>query len=122
MVDIALNYYNSWLVNTCGEYPQEVWQDVWERNGRRSFRHYQSMNVTLPAYLDMLKKHAAETLLRPEFFERRTTKALNLEMQCVKPLVQYPTGTVELRYNVGTRGNGIDQPFWPSDPMTEIVK
>jgi crotonobetainyl-CoA:carnitine CoA-transferase CaiB-like acyl-CoA transferase len=38
-VDLALNYYNSWLVNNVGMYPDPVWQDVWERNGKEVFRH-----------------------------------------------------------------------------------
>ena len=38
IVDLALNYYNQWLVNSVGEYPQTVWEDVWDRNGRQIFR------------------------------------------------------------------------------------
>jgi hypothetical protein len=37
-VDVALNYYNQWLANSVGEYPDEVWQNVWERNGKQVFR------------------------------------------------------------------------------------
>lgn len=37
-VDVALNYYNQWLANTAGEYPADVWQEVWERNGREVLR------------------------------------------------------------------------------------
>lgn len=37
-VDLALNYYNQWLADEVGEYPEEVWQDVWQRNGKRVFR------------------------------------------------------------------------------------
>lgn len=122
VVDIALNYYNSWLAEVCGEYPEPVWEDVWNRNGRRVFRHYESMNVTVPAYLNMIKRNAADVLLRPEFFERRVTKALSIEMQVVKPVLQFPEGSVKLGYNVGTRGNGVDDPVWPKDLLTEVIK
>lgn len=37
-VDVALNYYNQWLANSVGEYPEEIWQDVWKRNGKQVFR------------------------------------------------------------------------------------
>lgn len=121
IVDFALNYYNNWLTTTCGEYPEQVWQDVWNRNGRKAFRHYESMNVTVPAYLEMLKVNASNTVLRPEFFEKRSTKTLGLEMQVVRPGIYFPAGTVDLGYNVGTRGNGVDKPRWPSDLSTEIV-
>lgn len=122
MVNFALNYYNRWLASTVGEYSNEIWQDVWNRNGREAFRHFESMNVTVPAYLSMLKKHSSETLLRAEFFERRQSKCLGLEFQVVRPGIQYPSGTVELGYNVGTRGNGVDQPHWPDDLLAEIVE
>lgn len=121
VVDFALNYYNHWLAITCGEYPKEIWEDVWSRNGRKAFRHYESMNVTVPAYLEMLKEPSSETILREQFFERRISKCLGLELQVVRPGIQFPPGTVELGYNVGTRGNGVDQARWPDDLLTEIV-
>ena len=37
-VDVALNYYSQWLADSVGEYPEEVWQDVWKRNGKQVFR------------------------------------------------------------------------------------
>jgi len=37
-VDLSLNYYNQWLADSCGEYPKEIWQDVWQRNGKQVFR------------------------------------------------------------------------------------
>ena len=38
IVDLALNYYNQWLVNSVGEYPNVEWEDLWNRNGRQVFR------------------------------------------------------------------------------------
>ncbi|CAK1355042.1 unnamed protein product [Cercospora beticola] len=122
VVDIALNYYNAWLARQCGEYPPAVWEDVLKRNGGRAFRHFQSMNVTVPAYLGMIQANAANTLFRPEFFERRRSGALGLDMQVVRPGIRFPKDTVELRYNVGTRGNGVDSPFWPRDLSVEVVE
>lgn len=37
-VDVALNYYNQWLADSVGEYPEEIWQDVWKRNGSEVYR------------------------------------------------------------------------------------
>jgi len=37
-IDVALNYYNQWLANTVGEYSDDIWQDVWKRNGQEVFR------------------------------------------------------------------------------------
>ncbi|KAK5051383.1 hypothetical protein LTR84_003035 [Exophiala bonariae] len=37
-IDLALNYYNQWLADEVGEYPEEIWQDVWQKNGQRVFR------------------------------------------------------------------------------------
>jgi len=37
-VDLSLNYYNQWLADSCGEYPDDVWQDVWKRNGQQQFK------------------------------------------------------------------------------------
>ncbi|PPJ59588.1 hypothetical protein CBER1_01172 [Cercospora berteroae] len=100
VVDIALNYYNAWLASECGRYPAAVWDDVWKRHGSRAFRHFQSMNVPVPAYLGMIQANAADTLFRPAFFERRRSGALGLDMQVVRPGIRFPKDTIELRYNV----------------------
>ncbi|KAL6705948.1 hypothetical protein ACN47E_006227 [Coniothyrium glycines] len=120
-VDIALNYYSQWLVNSVGTYPEDVWQDVWTRNGRQVFRHYHNMGYTLPRFLQMLKENANDVIFNPEFFEIRHSGAIGKDIHCVKPIIQYPAKKVSLAYNVGTRGNGVDQPKWPTDLMTEIV-
>ncbi|KAH7391124.1 CoA-transferase family III domain-containing protein [Phaeosphaeria sp. MPI-PUGE-AT-0046c] len=120
-VDVALNYYSQWLVNSVGVYPEHVWQDVWTRNGRQVFRHRHNMAYTLPMFLQMIQKNAGKALLCPDFFEIRHSGAIGKDVRVVKPIVQYPAGKIELRYNVGTRGNGVDQPRWPADLMTEII-
>jgi crotonobetainyl-CoA:carnitine CoA-transferase CaiB-like acyl-CoA transferase len=120
LVDTSLNYYSRWLAKDVGEYPQDVWNDVWDRNGRQVFRHFHSMNYTMPKYLDMIIKD--KTLINPDFFEERISRALgNLKFRVVKPILQFPVDTVELCYNVGTRGNGTDAARWPEDLQTEIV-
>ncbi|KAH6642898.1 CoA-transferase family III domain-containing protein [Boeremia exigua] len=121
LVDVALNYYSQWLVNSVGEYPPAVWDDVWSRNGRQVFRHYHNMGYTLPRFMKMLHANARDVVLRPEFFETRHSAAIGADVRCPKPIIQFPGGKVELKFNVGTRGNGVDQPRWPADLMTEIV-
>ncbi|KAJ4407799.1 hypothetical protein N0V91_003769 [Didymella pomorum] len=110
-----------WLVNSVGVYPRDVWQDVWQRNGQQVFRHYHNMGYTLPRFMQMLKANAGNVVLRPDFFETRYSGAIGKDVLCPKPVIQYPGGKVELKYNVGTRGNGVDQARWPEDLMTEIV-
>lgn len=121
LVDASLNYYNQWLASTVGEYPPQVWDDVWTRNGRQVFRHYHSMNYTTPRYFDMMRKEG--TLLNPDYFEKRVSKALNgLIFRLPRAILQFPPDTVQLCFNVGTRGNGVDKAKWPDDLLTEIVK
>lgn len=120
LVDTALNYYNRWLAERIGEYPQDVWEEVWNRNGREVFRNHHNMNFTLPRYMKMFQR---EGLFDLNFFEVRSSGALGgLKLRVPKPVLQFPPGTVTLRYNVGTRGNGVDQPRWPEDLNTEVVK
>jgi hypothetical protein len=79
------------------------------------------MGYTLSRFLQMLQKNSASTLFNPDFFELRHSGAIGKDVQCIKPIVRYPDGKVELGYNIGTRGNGVDQPRWPNDLMTEVV-
>ncbi|KAK5045785.1 hypothetical protein LTR84_008878 [Exophiala bonariae] len=121
LIDTSLNYYNQWLTSTVGEYPLQVWKDVWARNGRQVFRHYHSMNYTIPRYFEMMRKEG--TILDLKYFEKRVSKAQgDLVFRAPKAVLQFPPNTVQLSFNVGTRGNGIDEPKWPDDLLTEIVK
>jgi hypothetical protein len=72
---VALNYYSQWLVNSVGVYPEQIWQDVWTRNGRQVFRHHHNMGYTLPRFVQMMKANSAAVLFRPEFFENRHSGA-----------------------------------------------
>lgn len=120
-LQVALNYYSQWLVNSVGVYPDDIWQDVWTRNGRQVFRHHNNMQYTLPRFLQMMMTNSKDVLFKPEFFEVRKSGAIGKDVKVVKPIIQYPAGKVELNYNVGTRGNGVDQPRWPENLMTEVV-
>ncbi|TVY83512.1 hypothetical protein LSUE1_G006339 [Lachnellula suecica] len=62
-VDVALNYYSQWLVNSCGVYPPEVWNNVWSRNGNPVFRYYHNMNYMLPRFFAGLAKSGSDKVL-----------------------------------------------------------
>ena len=109
-------------MNSVGTYPKDVWEDVWTHNGREVFRHYHNMGYTVPRYIRMLKTLSAGVLLKPEFFELRHSGAIGKDIRCLKPIIQYPQGKVKLGFNVGTRGNGVDESCWPEDLMTEVVQ
>ena len=73
-------------------------------------------------YIQMLQKHDAAVLFKPQFFEQRPSAAINAALVAVKPVAQYPEGSIELGFNVGVRGNGVDAPVWPKDLSVEIVR
>lgn len=120
-LQVSLNYYSQWLVLSCGMYPAPIWDEVWAKHGQPVFRHYHSMSYTIPEVMKMLYKNCSETLFQPQFFEHRESKAVDRTFRQVKPIAQFPGSEVELRYNVGTRGNGVDKPYWPEDLSVEIV-
>ena len=72
--------------------------------------------------MKLLYQHDAAVLFQPSFFEERESKNLKTTFVGVKPVLQFPSKEVELRYNVGTRANGVDQPHWPRDLKVEVVK
>jgi len=119
-VDLALNYYNQWLADSVGEYPEPVWQNIWQRNGKQVFRSYHNMQYLLPKYIAMIAQNSK--LLQPSFFEDRESKAIDAIVRTVKPIIKFDNDQVELKYNVGTRGNGKDAARWPEDLMTEVVQ
>ncbi|KAF2099225.1 CoA-transferase family III [Rhizodiscina lignyota] len=120
-IDVALNYYSQWLVNSCGTYPSSVWEDVWMRNGRKVFRHYHHMGYTLPQFMGMILKNSKSVLFNPEFFEERKAFGYDKPIATVKPIIQFPQEKVKLRYDVSTRTNGVDKPKWPEDLTVEVV-
>lgn len=79
------------------------------------------MAHNVPIMSKLLQEYDAKILFNPQFFEMRTSKAVDGTFWVVKPVLQYDNNAVEMRYNVGTRGNGVDQPIWPEDLSTEVV-
>jgi len=118
---IALNYYLHWLTSSVGTYPAPIWHDLWALHNKPVFRHYHNMSYTLPRVLQSLKANCADVLFKPEFLQVQKSAAIGKEVRIVKPVVQYPGGVVELKFNVGTRGNEVDGAWWPGDLMAEIV-
>ena len=68
----------------------------------------------------LLHKYDEGTLFNPEFFEKRTSKAMGHEYIQIKPIAKFKDD-VRLGYNVGCRPNGMDKPRWPSDLSVEVV-
>jgi crotonobetainyl-CoA:carnitine CoA-transferase CaiB-like acyl-CoA transferase len=122
-VDTALNYYNAWLARSVGEYPSAVWADVWVRNGKPVFRAWHNMAYTIPRVLGgMVKSGAGKDMFEEGNFEERESRVLGVTIRTVRPVLRYTGEEVKLGYNVGTRGNGVDQVRWPADLMSEVVK
>lgn len=128
-VDIALNYYSQWLVNSVGVYPPAVWEALWTKNGRKVFRHYEGMTRMLPQVMAAMFKNSAAKLFKPAYFTEAEAPLGEggepITMKIVRPVLKF-TGNggekPELGFNVGTRGNGVDQPRWPEDLLISIVR
>ncbi|KAI0206207.1 CoA-transferase family III [Astrocystis sublimbata] len=119
-VDVSLNYYSQWLVRDCGSYSNEVWQELWQRHKSPAFRHYHAMSYLLPAMMKLLSEYDSETLFNPTFFQQMKAEHLVTTFIRPKPIAQFSSG-LELKYHVGTRGNGIDIPVWPNDLTVEVI-
>lgn len=117
---VALNYYNQWLVNSCGTYPPDIWAKLWSQYERFVLRCTDNMGVSIPRYMKMLQEHNA-----PVFDERHfkivMNRALGISIRTAKPPLDFRDGLVRLEYNVGPRPNGTDKPEWPADLTVEVV-
>lgn len=122
MLQASLNYYSQWLARSVGTYNDQVWKDLRSKHGSPVFRHYHSMGYTIPAMIKLIQENVKDVVFNPSFFESRISKYLDTTFIVVKPIAQFPNEEVELRYNVGTRGNGVDQPVWPQDLSVEVVQ
>jgi len=123
-IDLALNYYAAWLANSVGEYPRAVFDKVWAEHERKVWHNYQSNTVTGPATVAKLRSGpGGKRLFKPEFFEDRSAPGIlgEKKFRHIKPIAQWPAGTVEPGYRIGTRGNGVDAAYWPKDLGVEIV-
>ena len=70
----------------------------------------------------LLHEHDEEVMFNPSFFGRFRSEAVGVTIERVRPVARWKDGLVELGYNVGTRGNGVDRPVWPEDLTVEIVR
>ncbi|KAE8142912.1 CoA-transferase family III domain-containing protein [Aspergillus pseudotamarii] len=121
LMDTALNYYSQWLVNSVGVYPPSVWENVWQRHNRLTFRHNDNMLATIPLMMKSLMLNSGAQLFQPRFFEIRYSGAVDRYFKVVRPVLSFGDKQVDLRFNVGTRSNGQDAARWPEDLRTEIV-
>lgn len=124
-IDLALNYYTTWLVNSVGEYPSEVFDQVWAEHDRRVWRHFHSNTITGPETMKKLRAGpGGQRLFKPQNFEDRDAPGIlgKMKFRHVKSVAQWPRGMVEAGFNIGTRGNGVDMPHWPEDLSVEIVR
>lgn len=119
VVELALNYFNRWLTQSCGQYPDHIWEPLWESYGKFQFRANNPMEVSGPFVLKLMSEK--NDSFRDEYFITRRSGVLGVDIRCLKPALEFPDGEVNLSYNVGTRGNGVDKPFWPQDLLTEVV-
>lgn len=78
----------------------------------------------LTKLLPIMYRIDGAVLFKPHFFELRKTNAYNGGATFVssKPVTNFVDGTMKLKYDVGTRGNGVDASFWPEDLNVEVVK
>lgn len=58
---------------------------------------------------------------RSDFFEDRECDSFGVTIQTVKGIVQSPDKEVELRYNVGTRTNGVVELRWLNNLTTLTI-
>jgi hypothetical protein len=76
----------------------------------------------VPELIRLLHEHDEEVLFRSSFFEQYHSRALGITLRRVKPIAQFKEDLVQLKYNIGTRGNGVDAARWPGNLLTEIVR
>ncbi|KAK0223857.1 CoA-transferase family III domain-containing protein [Armillaria fumosa] len=119
VVDAALNYYNQWLINSCGEYPKDVWDTVYAKTGCPVF-HARDHMVQLMLPLLRILKETNAPIFKDEYFERRENPGV-VPMRTVKPILTFPDGIVKPRFQVGSRPNGVDKPVWPADLSTPAI-
>ncbi|OAL36603.1 hypothetical protein AYO20_04219 [Fonsecaea nubica] len=125
LVDIALNYYNQWLIRSVGTYPDKVFEKMRREAPGEVYRHYHTTGYTYPRMLNsLLNGQCRERLFKAEFFEDRPADVAigkGKVMRCVKPVISFDSGIVKPGYHIGTRRNGVDAPKWPEDLTVQQV-
>ncbi|THU96254.1 CoA-transferase family III [Dendrothele bispora CBS 962.96] len=126
IIDLALNYYSQWLINSVKPYPPDVWHQLWTMYGKPMFRHDDNMPVTLVKVCKMLAENerSREALFKEEFWEVRENEALGkgVRVKALRPALRFPEGLVKPGFQVGTRPNGRDKPRWPEDLDTVVIE
>jgi hypothetical protein len=77
--------------------------------------------VSLPAVMDALRKNHIDLFTNPAYYTIKHNNVFNTDFRIVKDCIQWPPGSVDFDYRIGTRANGVDQPRWPKDLTVEIV-
>ena len=121
VVDIALNYYSQWLVNSVGVYPDAVWQKLWTQHGKMVFHSEDNMVHTLVAVMSALQKNHIDLFTNSAYYIIKYNKVMNKDLRIVKNCIQWPQGSIDYDYHIGTHPNGTDEPRWPMDLSVEIV-
>lgn len=79
------------------------------------------MIYTIPKFFQAISGAGSKTLFQDEFLEVRDCKVIGEKIKTVKPILRFPDNEVQLGFDVGTRTNGIDKAYWPTDLTVEIV-
>lgn len=58
----------------------------------------------------LLQKHSPE-IFDPQYLENRPCPNLGISIQTVKPVLRFEH-VVRPGFDIGTRGNGVDEPTW----------
>ncbi|KAI1907911.1 hypothetical protein LOZ12_005507 [Ophidiomyces ophidiicola] len=118
-INLALDYYNNWLVQNVGMYPENIWNRLRKRYGSPVFRHYDHMLVIISRVMTLLKEHSPD-LFDAKFFETRPCPNLGISIRTIKPVVQFDE-IVKLGFDIGTRSNGVDEARWPSAAYRHVA-
>ncbi|KAJ7176608.1 alpha-methylacyl-CoA racemase [Mycena filopes] len=126
VVDCALNYFNVWLAGVCGEYPPRVWEGIRKLHDHPVFLPEQNIPGISIRCLQLLMKNAPGRIIRPNWLEDRQSNAIGAKVRTVKPIAEWQANDdgsagVSPGFNVGTRGNGVDEARWPENLLEEIV-
>ncbi|KAF2100262.1 putative L-carnitine dehydratase [Rhizodiscina lignyota] len=122
-IDLSLNYYNTWLAKFVGTYPDDVFAKVRAEHGNPMYQHWHNNGFSVPVTMKALRAgEGGKRLFQPDFFEDRSAPTVmgDKKIRKVKGIAQFQD-VVQLGFNVGTRGNGIDAARWPTDLMVDQV-
>ena len=124
-VDLALNYYNQWLIRSVGTYPDHIFRTMRDETGHENYRYWHTMGNTFPRMLSSLRNGPGEKrLFKDRFFEDRDAEVAlskGKKIRAMKSALQFEAGMVKPGYHIGTRKNGVDAARWPEDLSVQKV-